>query len=520
MCIYHLFLLYRYLKRPYLTAIGYENHNKKAWVEKMLLIDGKDRGFAVAVLNSHLSASTSLTSISLVLCSLIGALLGSSSNNFLTSRFILGDTSQSTSTIKYIAILSFFLLAFACFVQTTRHSVHGCFLISMPTGDVPADCIKKAVLRGSNFWTIGLRALYFAATLLLWIFGPIPMFVGSVATVIVLNFLDMNKDPMIQYGHNTSSDGGHLLKKIGPALTSVVESSEHNETMKDNKEMEETPKNSMLVVHESSTLGRASTSSDSDAALLYAILDDLFIDHDHATLNLLPTKEDTLLKRGKKYLKHPNLTAIGYENHNKKAWVEKMLLLDGKDRAFAVAVLNGHLSASTSLTSISLLLCSLIGALLGNSSKNFLTSRFILGDTSQSTSTIKYIAVLSCFLLAFACFVQATRHFVHGCFLISMPTGDVPLDCIQKEVLRGSNFWTIGLRALYFAATLILWIFGPIPMLAGSVAIVMVLYFLDINKDPMIQYRHNTSGNDGRFLKNIGQKLTSVIESFEHNERQ
>nr|XP_043630800.1 uncharacterized protein LOC122602138 isoform X2 [Erigeron canadensis] len=89
MCIYHLFLLYRYLNCPEVTAIGYENHNKKAWVEKMLLLDAKDRGFAVAVLNGHLSASTSLSSISLVLCSLIGALLGSSSNNILTSSFIL-----------------------------------------------------------------------------------------------------------------------------------------------------------------------------------------------------------------------------------------------------------------------------------------------------------------------------------------------------------------------------------------------------------------------------------------------
>ncbi|KAD4178972.1 hypothetical protein E3N88_27563 [Mikania micrantha] len=230
MCIYHLFLLYRYLKRPHLTSIGYENHNKKAWVEKMLLVESKDRGFAVAVLNGHLSASTSLSSISLVLCSLIGALLGNSSNNILTSRFILGDTSQSTSTIKYIAILCCFLLAFACFIQTTRHFVHGCFLISMPTGDVPVDCIQKAVLRGSNFWAIGLRSLYFATTLLLWIFGPIPMLVGSIVTVMILYVLDINKDPMIQYGHNSNGNGngGRFLKKIEQEISSVVEAFEHD----------------------------------------------------------------------------------------------------------------------------------------------------------------------------------------------------------------------------------------------------------------------------------------------------
>ncbi|KAJ0801611.1 hypothetical protein HanPI659440_Chr03g0119171 [Helianthus annuus] len=36
MCIYHIFLLHIYNKRHTLTAIGYENDNKEAWVEKML----------------------------------------------------------------------------------------------------------------------------------------------------------------------------------------------------------------------------------------------------------------------------------------------------------------------------------------------------------------------------------------------------------------------------------------------------------------------------------------------------
>lgn len=57
-------------------------------------------------------------------------------------------------------------------------------------------------------------------------------------------------------------------------------------------------------------------------------------------------------------------------------------------------------------------------------------------------------------------------------------------------------------------------------MFVGSVAMVMILYFLDINKDPMIQYGHNKSGNNGgRFFKKIEQELTSVVEAFEHNGR-
>lgn len=35
---YHLFLLYRVLRLPHTTVIGYENHNKMAWVERMLQV--------------------------------------------------------------------------------------------------------------------------------------------------------------------------------------------------------------------------------------------------------------------------------------------------------------------------------------------------------------------------------------------------------------------------------------------------------------------------------------------------
>lgn len=35
---YHLFLLYRILRRPETTVVGYENHNKMEWVERMMQV--------------------------------------------------------------------------------------------------------------------------------------------------------------------------------------------------------------------------------------------------------------------------------------------------------------------------------------------------------------------------------------------------------------------------------------------------------------------------------------------------
>ncbi|KAL2496436.1 hypothetical protein Fot_40193 [Forsythia ovata] len=149
---YHLFHLHRCLKLPDTTVIGCENHNKKAWVRKTLEVAAKDRGQAITVINSSISAATSLASISLGLSSLIGAWIGSTSHNVFISSNIHGNKSLSVVYIKYIALLSFFLVAFACFVQTARCFVNANFLISMPNCEVPARHVENEVIRGSNYW--------------------------------------------------------------------------------------------------------------------------------------------------------------------------------------------------------------------------------------------------------------------------------------------------------------------------------------------------------------------------------
>ncbi|KAK4439153.1 hypothetical protein Salat_0250200 [Sesamum alatum] len=165
----------------------------------MFQVDVKERGPAISVISSNISAATALSVISLTLTSLLGAWIGSSTTNNITSSYIYGSRSLSMVYIKYIAVLSCFMVAFACFVQTARYFVHANFLISMPNSDIPVSCVVKDVIRGNNFWLIGLRSLFFATNLLLWIFGPIPMFLCSVIMVGVLMSLDRNTTPLHQY---------------------------------------------------------------------------------------------------------------------------------------------------------------------------------------------------------------------------------------------------------------------------------------------------------------------------------
>ncbi|KAK4271636.1 hypothetical protein QN277_020299 [Acacia crassicarpa] len=208
MFAYHLFLLYRYLHRPHTTTKGFEDYDKRAWVERIMQAENRDMTTALSVIQSNITAATFMASVALTLCALIGAWISNGSNKFFQSALIYGDINPTTISIKYICLLICFLLAFSFFVQSIRHFVHATYLISTPDCFIPVSSVETAVIRGDHFWLLGLRAIYFALDLLLWFFGPIPMFVSSVAMVIILHNVDSNSRPM----HNTRAQGSQLQK--------------------------------------------------------------------------------------------------------------------------------------------------------------------------------------------------------------------------------------------------------------------------------------------------------------------
>lgn len=207
---YHLFLLHRYLHQPHTTVMGFENHSKRFWVQANMQGENRDFGTCLAVISSNIGAATFLSSVSLTISSLIGAWISNTTNNFFQSDLVYGDTRPITISIKYICLLICFLLAFSCFVQSARHFVHANYLISTPSPSILPKSVESAVIRGGDFWSVGLRALYFALNLLLWFFGPIPMFVCSLVMVLFLHYLDSNTAPLIEH----EFDGRQVAKKV------------------------------------------------------------------------------------------------------------------------------------------------------------------------------------------------------------------------------------------------------------------------------------------------------------------
>lgn len=92
--------------------------------------------------------------------------------------------------------------------------------------------------------------------------------------------------------------------------------------------------------------------------------------------------------------------------------------------------------------------------------------------------------------------MQSSRCFIQENYLITLPDTDIPISYVELAVISGGEFWSLGLRALYFATTLLLWFFGPIPMFATSVGMGFLLYSLDKNIKQLHNHRSYAKGKE------------------------
>ncbi|XP_031500833.1 uncharacterized protein LOC116264641 [Nymphaea colorata] len=183
----------------------------------------------------------------------------------------------------------------------------------------------------------------------------------------------------------------------------------------------------------------------------------------------------------------PSRTVIGLNALNRQQWVSTMMADPMKNGVLAVQTIRNNIMASTVLASTAITLSSIIGVLVRTSSDPS-AAPLVVGNRSATAVSVKYFAVLTCFLLAFLCNVQSLRYYGHVSFLVSTQQpetteGEVGVEYIGRALNRGSYFWSLGLRAFYLSFPLLLWTFGPIPMLACSCVLVALLFFLDSTTD-------------------------------------
>lgn len=182
-------------------------------------------------------------------------------------------------------------------------------------------------------------------------------------------------------------------------------------------------------------------------------------------------------------VRNPRSTVIGLNAESRRQWVQSLMADPLKNGVLVVQTIRNNIMASTLLATTAITLSSLISVFVSSSSSSTATaSQLVYGNQTAIISSIKYFAILVCFLVAFLCNVQSIRYYAHVSFLATLPTSKGKKDSIEyvaRNLNRGSFFWSLGLRAFYMSFPLFLWIFGPIPMFVCSVMMLSVLYFLD-----------------------------------------
>ncbi|KAI4350969.1 hypothetical protein L6164_005371 [Bauhinia variegata] len=191
---YHGWLLCSILRNPFRTVIGLNAKSRHQWVFSMMNDPLKNGVLAVQTIRNNIMASTLLATTAITLSSLIGIFATSTwSSDETASIFVIGNKTSTCATIKRLSISVCFLVAFLCNVQSIRYYAHVSFLITAPALKGRSDYIEyiaKTLNRGSHAWSLGMRAFYISFPLILWIYGPIPMFACCCLTTFILYFLD------------------------------------------------------------------------------------------------------------------------------------------------------------------------------------------------------------------------------------------------------------------------------------------------------------------------------------------
>jgi uncharacterized membrane protein len=178
----------------------------------------------------------------------------------------------------------------------------------------------------------------------------------------------------------------------------------------------------------------------------------------------------------------PLTTAIGITNHLRGHWVESVMA-DKRD-ILAVQTLRNWVMASSFLASSAILIT--LGLLSAAASPEKIMeitpSLGTYASEHRGLWLLKIMVLVINFFASFFNFTLAIRYYNHVNFMINVPQDlahKITPEYITDILNRGMFHYTFGMRGYYLAIVLILWLFGPIWMLAGTLVLLPVLYHLD-----------------------------------------
>ena len=182
----------------------------------------------------------------------------------------------------------------------------------------------------------------------------------------------------------------------------------------------------------------------------------------------------------------PNYTVQAVNREARRRWVQHIMSSESNS-ILGVQTLRNSTMAATFLASTAVLLIMGTLSLTGQADKLADTWHALnLGGALHAGLWItKLLALVADFFVAFFSFSMAIRLFNHVGYQLGVPAGadgrptHLRPEAVAIHLNRAGHYYSVGMRAYYFAVPLVFWLFGPYFLVAASVVLILVLYRVD-----------------------------------------
>ncbi|XP_019435195.1 PREDICTED: uncharacterized protein LOC109341704 [Lupinus angustifolius] len=192
---YHIWLWNKVRTQPHTTIIGINASGRRNWVRAILKDNDKKNILAVQSLRNTIMGATLMATTSILLCSGLAALISSTySVKKPLNDTVYGAHGEFMVALKYVTLLTMFLFSFFCHSLSIRFINQVNILINTPQDPmslVTPEYINEILEKGFILNTVGNRLFYTGLPILLWIFGPVLVFLCFLTMVPVLYNLDI-----------------------------------------------------------------------------------------------------------------------------------------------------------------------------------------------------------------------------------------------------------------------------------------------------------------------------------------
>jgi uncharacterized membrane protein len=180
--------------------------------------------------------------------------------------------------------------------------------------------------------------------------------------------------------------------------------------------------------------------------------------------------------------RRPLTTAIGITNHLRGHWVTS--IMQDKRDILAVQTLRNWVMASSFLASTAILICLGLISVAAGSEKMAEITPFLkeLVREHRVLWLFKIMVIIVNFFIIFFNFTLAIRYFNHVNFMINIPSTlahKITPEYVSGILTHATFHYTAGMRGYYIGVLLMLWLFGTIWMLLGTIVMLAVLHRLD-----------------------------------------